>query len=84
MQENTTTLQPLLTKKDVAEMLGVTTRTINNMMKERTIPFIRIGCGGKKKKIIRFDRDQVMAVMQKFEIPAEDPEHFEGGVGHVR
>ncbi len=41
---------PLITKKEVAHFLRITTRTLETMMKNGDIDFIRLG-----KRAIRFD-----------------------------
>jgi excisionase family DNA binding protein len=43
-----------LNKKEAAAMLGVTTRCLSNWMRDRTIPFYRLG-----EKVVRFDPLQV-------------------------
>jgi excisionase family DNA binding protein len=43
-----------LTKAQVARLLGVSTRTIDNMMRQRRIPFVKLS-----SKIVRFPRAEV-------------------------
>jgi excisionase family DNA binding protein len=46
------------TKKDVAEYLRVTVRTVENLMKAGVVPFYRIG------SLVRFDMDLVKSEMR--------------------
>ena len=52
----------LLSTKELAEKLGVTTRTIANLMLRRKIPYLKVGNRN------RFDPEQVLASMQVTEI----------------
>jgi excisionase family DNA binding protein len=45
----------LLTKAEAAQLLGVSTRTIDNLMRLRRISFIRITA-----KIVRFPRREIL------------------------
>lgn len=47
------------TKKDVAEFLGVTTRTVENQMKAGIIPYWKVG------RLCRFDMVQVRAALNE-------------------
>lgn len=49
----------LKTKAEIAEILAVSIRTIETWMRERKIPFIRIG------KIVRFDSVHVMEHLRR-------------------
>lgn len=51
--------QPLLTKKDVEELLAIKERTINNLMANGELPYIKIG------KAVRFDPKDVEAFIQR-------------------
>jgi excisionase family DNA binding protein len=55
-------MNKLLSTKELAEKLGVTTRTIANLMLRRKIPYLKVGNRN------RFDSDQVLASMQVTEI----------------
>lgn len=55
-------MNKLLSTKELAEKLGVTTRTIANLMLRRKIPYLKVG------KLNRFDSEQVLASMQVTEI----------------
>lgn len=48
-------IKPLLTKQDVANYIGVTTRTLEIWMREGRIPFFRIG------RSVRFSLEDVLA-----------------------
>lgn len=52
----------LLTKKQLAIELQVSTRTIENMMRQRIIPFIRA-----TKRSVRFHLPRVLAALEKRE-----------------
>jgi excisionase family DNA binding protein len=52
----------LLTKKQLADELQVSTRTIENMMRQRIIPFIRA-----TKRSVRFHLPRVLAALEKRE-----------------
>jgi excisionase family DNA binding protein len=56
-------MNKLLSTKELAEKLGVTTRTIANLMLRRKIPYLKVGNRN------RFDPEQVLASMQVTEIP---------------
>jgi excisionase family DNA binding protein len=55
-------MNKLLSTKELAEKLGVTTRTIANLMLRRKIPYLKVGNRN------RFDPEQVLASMQVTEI----------------
>ncbi len=61
------TLNSLLTRKQAADLIGVSERTISNMVKARQIPVLKIG------RSVRFDRDRVLEALAKYEIPAVYP-----------
>ena len=54
----------LLNRKQIADYLGVSERTISNMMSKRLIPVIKIG------KSVRFDPYNVRKALDKYEIEA--------------
>ena len=54
----------LFTRKQIADYIGVSERTISNMMSKRLIPVIKIG------KTVRFDQSKVKAALAKYEIEA--------------
>lgn len=53
----------ILTKGELARELRVSTRTIENMMKQRIIPFIRA-----TKRSVRFYLPRVLVALQKREV----------------
>ena len=63
---NTTTLMQggLFNRKQIADYIGVSERTISNMMRQRRIPVIKIG------KSVRFDPTKVRKALDKYEIEA--------------
>ena len=54
----------LLNRKQIADYIGVSERTISNMMRKRIIPVIKIG------KSVRFDPSKVRKALDKYEIEA--------------
>ena len=54
----------LFTRKQIADYIGVSERTISNMMRQRRIPVIKIG------KSVRFDPTKVRKALDKYEIEA--------------
>jgi len=62
----TTTLMQggLFNRKQIADYIGVSERTISNMMRQRRIPVIKIG------KSVRFDPSKVRKALDKYEIEA--------------
>jgi excisionase family DNA binding protein len=54
----------LLDKRTSARELGVSARTIDNLMARHVIPFIKIG------RLVRFDVQKVKAALGRFEVRA--------------
>ena len=54
----------LFNRKQIADYIGVSERTISNMMRQRRIPVIKIG------KSVRFDPTKVRKALDKYEIEA--------------
>ena len=52
----------LLNRKQIAYYIGVSERTISNMMRKRLIPVLKFG------KSVRFDPTKVKKALEKFEI----------------
>ena len=52
----------LLNRKQIAYYIGVSERTISNMMRKRLIPVLKFG------KSVRFDAPKVKKALEKFEI----------------
>lgn len=59
-----TELPVLFNTNEIANYLGVCVRTVHNLLKNRTIPVIRVG------GITRFDPIKVREVLNKYEIDA--------------
>jgi hypothetical protein len=55
----------LLKSRELAEKLNVSTRCIDNWMRQRKIPVLRIG-----KRMNRFHLGDVLLALQKYEIKA--------------
>ena len=64
---NSLTMEKLMDKKDMAEALGVTVKTIDKWVSEKRIPYIRI-----TGKCVRFIWSEVHAYFVKKEIQPED------------
>jgi excisionase family DNA binding protein len=54
----------LFNRREIADYIGVSERTISNMMRQRRIPVIKIG------KSVRFDPSKVRKALDKYEIEA--------------
>jgi hypothetical protein len=54
--------QRLITKAELAAALQFNPRTINNFMKQRKIPFIKVGSG--RQADVRFDLDEVILALK--------------------
>ena len=52
----------LFNRGEIADYIGVSERTISNMMRQRRIPVIKIG------KTVRFDPLKVRKALEKYEI----------------
>lgn len=58
------TAQPALLKRvELARVLKTSVRTIDNLQRQKKIPFLRIS-----RRCVRFDLPRVLAALQKFEI----------------
>ncbi|MBI4664446.1 MAG: excisionase family DNA-binding protein [Verrucomicrobia bacterium] len=53
----------LLTKDELAQRLAICRRSVENLMHQRRIPFVRLG-----GKLVRFDWERVKEALAKFEI----------------
>ena len=51
-----------LTKVEVAELLGVSCRTVENYMRSRRLPFLKIG------RSVRFDLARVEEALARYEV----------------
>jgi excisionase family DNA binding protein len=54
----------LFNRQQIAELIGVSTRTISKMVSSRRIPVIKFG------KSVRFDPYKVLKALEKYEIEA--------------
>ena len=54
----------LFNRQQIAELIGVSTRTISKMVSSRHIPVIKFG------KSVRFDPSKVLKALEKYEIEA--------------
>jgi excisionase family DNA binding protein len=59
IEEHGTSVKRLVTTRELARLLGVTTETIRHWARSGRIPCLRIG-----QKTIRFDRDSVLRAIQ--------------------
>ena len=58
----TKTPSGLFNRKQIADYIGVCTRTISNMVRERRIPVFKFGGS------VRFDPSKVLKALEKYEI----------------
>lgn len=56
------TSSEFLTKREVADILRVSTRTVTNLMRSGVLPFVKIG------HIVRFDRASVSEALDAFTV----------------
>lgn len=54
-------VMPKITRKQLAELQGVSVETVRNWEREKIIPFIKVG------NVIRFDLEKVEKALEKFE-----------------
>ena len=54
----------LFNRQQIAELIGVSTRTISNLVSSRRIPVIKFG------KSVRFNPSKVLKALEKYEIDA--------------
>ncbi|HPA19078.1 MAG TPA: hypothetical protein PLU30_15125 [Verrucomicrobiae bacterium] len=60
-------MNPLLTKTQLAELLECSKRHIDNLVRRRAIPIVRTS-----KRFVRFNLENVLAALQRFESQAVD------------
>jgi|GEM_PF-4258676 len=68
----TTTPTPpdsLLSKKEAAQLLKISLRTLDTWMAQRLIPFFKIG--DAKNAIVRFKREDILQALSRFKVYAE-------------
>lgn len=51
-----------LRKEEEAKLLGISQRCLENWMKSKKVPFMKVG------KVVLFNHDRVMAALSKYEI----------------
>lgn len=66
---NEPTPRRLMDKQGVADVLGVTTRTIDRMIVSRSIPFLRLPTGNGANSKIRFDSLEIDAWLKRLNEP---------------
>jgi len=66
MEEANTSNRRLLTKPELATRYGIVTRTVDNWIHKRRIPFLKIG-----RKLVRFDAAECDRALEKFKVNAE-------------
>ena len=54
-----------VSKREVARLVSVSPRTIDNWMKDGIIPFIRIG------RVVRFEEEQVRKALGKYGVEGD-------------
>ena len=59
---STITQSGLFTREQIADYIGVSSRTISNMVRQRRIPVIKFGGS------VRFDPSRVLKALEKYEI----------------
>lgn len=66
----------LLDKKDMAQLLGCTVRTVDRMVAARTIPFLKVptGTNGMTKTKVRFDSRDIEKWIDQMRQGPFDPE----------
>ena len=64
IQQSTLTQSGLFNRKQIADYLGVSERTVSNLMSRRIIPVIKFG------RSVRFDPVMVHKAMTKYQIEA--------------
>ena len=60
--ESTLAQSGLFNRKQIADYIGVSERTVSNMVRQRRIPVIKFG------KSVRFDLTKVNKALEKYEI----------------
>jgi excisionase family DNA binding protein len=65
MKMHTQDTDRLFNTMEIADYIKVSRRTISNMIKDKKIPYLKIG------KTVRFDPTKVLNALNKYEVPAE-------------
>lgn len=72
LTDNTATHEfRLLSKQDVAKLLGYTTRTIDRLVEKRRIPFTYLPSATGPGKRIKFVSGEIYAWIREHSMPAE-------------
>jgi excisionase family DNA binding protein len=66
MSHNHAETQQYLTKAQVAQVLGVSRRTVDNLMRRRQIPYVKLSA-----RLVRFPRSEVEIKLKKLLINAK-------------
>lgn len=53
----------LFNTTEISDLIGVSKRTISNMIRDKRIPYLKIG------KTVRFDPAKVLESLNKYEVP---------------
>ena len=67
MSHNHSENREYLTKAQVAQVLGVSTRTVDNLMRRRQIPYLKLSA-----RLVRFPRSEVEIKLKKLLINANE------------
>jgi hypothetical protein len=57
----------LLTRKQLAKKISLSTRSVDTLQKRKAIPFIRLSA-----RCVRFEIDRVLAALRRFELKEID------------
>ncbi len=57
----------LITKRELSEYLGGSTKQVDKLMRQRQIPFTKLG-----HRTLRFDREKVIRALGRLEIRAAE------------
>ena len=67
MRHNNSVKPDYLTKAQVAQVLGVSRRTVDNLMRRRQIPYVKLSA-----RLVRFPRSEVEIKLKKLLINANE------------
>jgi excisionase family DNA binding protein len=65
MDDNDHSFREILNKKGASKLLQISTRTLDDWMRKKRIPFCKLPSG-----TVRFRRDQLIAFLAKHEVAA--------------
>ena len=66
MQQNTHDGEGLLCKREAAKLLNVSPRTVDLWLKQRRIPYMKLG--NTKGSLVRFKRSDLDAMLERFRV----------------